>query len=53
MTDSELIEKAKEILLRHGIRTVCLDMLKDTSGTDQERIDRLVCDTLYWEGRIL
>ena len=49
-----IISEAKAQLKQlHGINSICVDSLKyDTSGTFEERVERLVCDTLYWEGKI-
>lgn len=50
MTDEQLVEAARKILLSQGIKSICVDTLKsDRSGTDEERIDRLVSDTYYWQ----
>lgn len=50
-SDAQLVAKARKILNKMGIARVCLDTLKsDRSGTDEERIDRLVSDSFYWDG---
>jgi hypothetical protein len=52
--EANIISEAKAQLKQlHGITSVCLDTLKyHTYGTFEERVERLVCDTLYWEGNI-
>lgn len=52
MTEEEIKAAARKELQKHGIKGLCIDGLKHAYASDQELIDRLVNDTIYWEQRL-